>query len=199
MAVGRWRVEGSHDNLWLVQRSRWGGELHAALEGKGEALNGDAAAFQVDTWFPDGWGDAAGASTLADIAAALGEELLWNHDGDARRRLKSLVRQALREGRLVALRVSLPVPAGGVVEQEERAPAERGPRKEETAWIEIVLSTDDDPPRPMAFKRYRVELPDGSVRDGQLDSRGMARLVGIDPGTCQVSFPDYDGKRWRRA
>lgn len=199
MAFGKWRVEGSYAAVWLVQRSRWDGAPSGPFDGAGELLSADAAALQVDAWFPDGWGDAAGAATLAGIAAALGEESLWNHDAEARRRLKAIVRRALRDGRLVALRVGLPPPGGTVGEREEEAPAERAPRREETAWIEIVLTTDDDPPLPMAFKRYRIELPNGSVREGQLDSRGVARLAGIDPGTCQVSFPDYDGKRWRRA
>lgn len=195
MAVSRWRVEGFHDGIWLVKQSGWSNESKPAGS---EALNADAAAAQVHAWFPDGWGDGAGASTLVDIAAALGEELLWNHDVDARRRLKRLVQQALRDGRLLAVRVGMPAPSGGT-EQAEAAPAEQAPRREEKTWVEIVLRTDDDPPRPVPFKRYRIELPNGSVRDGQLDAQGMARVVGIDPGTCQVTFPDYDGKRWRRA
>ncbi|EYF07213.1 hypothetical protein [Chondromyces apiculatus] len=198
MAVRRWRIEEAHESLWLLQRSRWDGAPGDGLDHEGTVLNASAAAFQVDAWFPDGWGDAAGAATLADIAAALGEERPWHHDIEARQKLKGIVRQALREGRLVAVQGARLVPRAGSVDEEEAA-ADTGPRREESAWIEIVLTTDDDPQRPVAFRRYRVELPDGSVREGRLDARGAARLAGIDPGTCQVSFPDFDGKRWRRA
>lgn len=195
MSVGRWRVEGFHEPLWLVRRSGLGEPGGPAAS---QALGADTAAFQVDVWFPDGWGDAAGAATLVEIAAALGEEILWSHDAEARRRLKALVRQALRDGRLVAVRAAPAAGDGGALEKEEEAPAAPAPRRDETTWIEIALSTDEDPPSPVPFKRYRVELPNGSVREGQLDARGMARLTGIDPGTCKVSFPEYDGKRWRR-
>jgi hypothetical protein len=200
MTAFRWRVFGFHEGLWLVRRTglRGGPDERLQGDGEGEVLNADLAAFQVDSWFPDGWGDATRAGTLADIASALGEELLWSHDTEAWRRLKGIVKQALRDGRLVAVRIAPPVPGGSAPEQEE-VQAERAPRREEAAWIEIALSTDDDPPRPVPFKRYRIELPNGAVREGQLDARGMARLVGIDPGTCQISFPDYDAKRWRRA
>jgi hypothetical protein len=195
MAISRWRVRGFHGDVVLVQRRHDGAP---DLPDGGVPLTADAAMSQVDGWFPDGWGQGLDTATLAEIASALGEEPIFRHDAEARRRLKDVVVRALRSGRLLAARVRLPAPSGlGPEEQEERRP-ERA-RREETAWLEIVLTTDDDPPRPVAFKRYSVELPNGSVREGQLDARGMARLSGIDPGTCQVSFPDFDGKRWRRA
>jgi hypothetical protein len=82
-------------------------------------------------------------------------------------------------------------------EVEEEAVA-RGlrPEREEKTWIEIVLMDDRDPPKPVSFARYRVELPDGSARDGMLDQHGKARVDGIDPGTCQVGFPGLDGRDW---
>jgi hypothetical protein len=36
------------------------------------------------------------------------------------------------------------------------------------------------------------------VRDGRLDSRGMARIDGIARGTCEVSFPDLAADDWRQ-
>lgn len=195
MGIGRWRVEGLVEGVWLLQRGGW---LDAAeMRRWGDALRGEEAAGQVDAWFPDGWGDAAGASTLADIAAELGEER-WSHDAEARQWLKDLLRRALRDGRLIAVRMGIPAPAEAAAEREEE-PAPEPARRVETAWIEIVLTTDDDPPRPVPYRRYSIELPDGSVRTGQLDQNGIARLTGIDPGTCQVSFPDFDARRWRRA
>ncbi len=34
---------------------------------------------------------------------------------------------------------------------------------------------------------------------GYLDSNGRARIDGIDPGVCEVSFPDIDANEWRAA
>jgi type VI secretion system secreted protein VgrG len=80
----------------------------------------------------------------------------------------------------------------------EPPPPEPAPQ-EVTTWIEIVLLTEAEPRRPMANQRYRIELPDGSIRQGRLDANGKARLEGIDPGTCKVSFPDLDASSWHKA
>ncbi|MEW5931331.1 MAG: carboxypeptidase-like regulatory domain-containing protein, partial [Gemmatimonadota bacterium] len=61
-------------------------------------------------------------------------------------------------------------------------------------WIEIRLVGEDDTPIPGA--RYRVVLPDGTQRQGTLDDAGLARLDGIPPGTCRVSFPELDRDAW---
>jgi hypothetical protein len=63
-------------------------------------------------------------------------------------------------------------------------------------WIEIELHTDSG--EPMAGARYRIRKPDGSAAEGTLDGAGRARLDGLEPGTCQVSFPDIDKGEWRR-
>lgn len=57
-------------------------------------------------------------------------------------------------------------------------------------WLEILLADEDGEPIP--DERYVVTLPDGTKREGALDGQGRAYLVGIDPGTCQVSFPDME-------
>ena len=57
----------------------------------------------------------------------------------------------------------------------------------------------DDDGLPVAFEPYQVELPDGSTVEGTLDGRGQARIEGIDPGNCKVSFPNRDAKDWKRA
>ena len=65
------------------------------------------------------------------------------------------------------------------------------------SWVEIALVDDDG--LPVAFEPYQVELPDGSMIEGTLDGTGQARIEGIDPGTCKVSFPNRDAKDWKRA
>jgi hypothetical protein len=197
MTLGRWWVEDFHDGFWLVGRSGWGEGADAWPQA--EAIEPEAAASRVDAWFPEGFGDASDGAVLAAIAAALGAEVLWQSDTSATAWHKSVVRNALRDGRLIALRMRLPAPVRGMGEREEEArPAERVPREEKT-WIEIVLVDDSDPPQPVPFQRYRIEPPGGTVREGMLDANGRAMITGIDPGTCEVTFPGLDARDWRHA
>jgi type VI secretion system secreted protein VgrG len=76
------------------------------------------------------------------------------------------------------------------------------PASEETRrkrhWIEIELVDEDGQPVP--GERYRITLPDGTtLAEGTLDGKGFARVHGIDPGTCKVTFPNLDGAAWRPA
>jgi type VI secretion system secreted protein VgrG len=66
-----------------------------------------------------------------------------------------------------------------------------------TSWIEIELVDEEDNPVP--GERYQITLPDGSVARGTLDENGFARIGGIEPGTCQVTFPDFDQDAWEEA
>src|SRR5579871_1871366 len=63
-------------------------------------------------------------------------------------------------------------------------------------WIEIALVDDDGNPVP--GQAYQLTLPTGKVLKGNLDSRGLARVDGIDPGTCKVTFPDLHKTTWDR-
>lgn len=198
MATGRkWRVGGFEGDIWLVRSSPWVGAPD--LPSGAEPLGAVEAAAQVSAWFPDGWGDGGDGAMLSEISAALGQEYLWSTDALASGRLKALVRQALRDGRLLAVRVRLAGVGGAVGDdggEQDARPAEPAAQQEEKTWIEIVLMDDDDPPQPMAFQKYRVELPTGEVRQGMLDAHGRAMIVGIDPGTCQVTFPHLDESAW---
>ena len=58
-------------------------------------------------------------------------------------------------------------------------------------WIEIQLNDQDGNPVP--GEPYKITLPDGTtIADGTLDDKGHARVDNIDPGTCQVTFPNLD-------
>ena len=70
------------------------------------------------------------------------------------------------------------------VEQEET----------ERSWIEIELVGEDDQPIPGA--KYEVTVPDGSVKVGTLDHKGLARVEGFEKGDCTISFPDLDQDAW---
>lgn len=68
---------------------------------------------------------------------------------------------------------------------------------EEKSWIEIELVDEEDQPVP--GEKYKITLPEGSVAQGTLDNKGFARVEGIDPGTCQITFPNLDKDAWETA
>lgn len=66
-------------------------------------------------------------------------------------------------------------------------------RKEKT-WIEIRLVDQDG--NPVSGGKYKLKITDGSVREGSLDDDGRVKVSGIDPGTCTLWFPEFDGREW---
>ncbi len=77
--------------------------------------------------------------------------------------------------------------------QETATPA---PAPAKKSWIEIQLIDTEGEPVPN--ERYRIKLPDGSVQEGRLDSFGYAEYYDINPGNCEVTFPDLDHGSWDR-
>ena len=64
-------------------------------------------------------------------------------------------------------------------------------------WIEIELV--DMRKNPLPGEAYRITLPDGeTVAEGTLDEKGVARVDGIEPGTCKITFPDLDKDAWEK-
>ena len=189
--AGKWRIEGAR-GIWLVR-----GDARAV---GGEALTRDAATARVDAWFTGPWAG-AGTGTLAGIVRAL-EGAFVGSGREGVEGLKRVVRRALSTGRLTAVREPLgALVSGAAVEkekEEEPVTPRRPPGRDETTWIEVELTDEGNPPRPVAFARYRIELPDGSLREGMLDANGRARMVGLDPGMCSLWFPELDAEAWRR-
>lgn len=97
------------------------------------------------------------------------------------------------------------VPKGGgpeappVVAAEATAkPSPPEPEKRvEKSWIEIVLI--DDSGAPVPHEQYLLELPNGATKSGVLDKNGRALINNIDPGSCKVTFPNFDGREWETA
>jgi len=54
-------------------------------------------------------------------------------------------------------------------------------------FLEIVLRVDDG--YPIGDEAFEVDLPDGRVWSGKLDTAGCARVDGIPRGHCVVRFP----------
>lgn len=64
-------------------------------------------------------------------------------------------------------------------------------------WVEVQLV--DMAGNPMKSARYTIKLPDGSIQEGFLSQEGIARCDNIDPGMCEISFPDLDAEAWEPA
>jgi hypothetical protein len=88
----------------------------------------------------------------------------------------------------------LRIAPAGIVPQPIPVFAEVATVEEEKTWIEVQLLGEDD--QPVAGVAYEIALPDGSVEKGRTDSQGLARIEGIDPGTCQVTFSELDKDAW---
>jgi type VI secretion system secreted protein VgrG len=90
--------------------------------------------------------------------------------------------------------------AGATKQADQLSSVQVKPYKPDPAkksWIEIKMVDEDNNPVPGAH--YQVTLPDGTVADGTLDDKGFSRVDGIDPGTCQITFPELDQEAWDKA
>lgn len=69
--------------------------------------------------------------------------------------------------------------------------------KKERTWVKIELVDSEN--KPVAGARYSIKVPNESEpRKGVLDSQGQAGYFDLDPGTCEVTFPDFDKDTWAR-
>jgi hypothetical protein len=67
-----------------------------------------------------------------------------------------------------------------------------------TSWIEIEMKDEAD--QPVTGEAYQITLPDGeTVASGSLDEKGFARVEGIEPGSCKITFPNLDKSAWEEA
>ena len=64
-------------------------------------------------------------------------------------------------------------------------------------WVTVRLKDQDGNPVPN--ERYKIVLPDGSVQEGNLNAKGEVSFFEIDPGQCQITFPDLHEKEWTPA
>jgi len=62
------------------------------------------------------------------------------------------------------------------------------------SWIEFQLVDEKGKPVPNA--KYKVKVPDGSLLEGALNGEGVVRVDNIDPGQCQITFPEIDAAQW---
>lgn len=79
---------------------------------------------------------------------------------------------------------------GAVKLPPAKPPATQEEKEAKPSWIEIELK--DEEGNPVPGESYRIELPDGSAVEGTLGADGKARVDGIEPGNCKVTFPKVD-------
>jgi hypothetical protein len=113
--------------------------------------------------------------------------------GRYEQRLKRRLAEAFTHGELVALEVERPVLVPPPWAEPPRPKPVEAPVAEPT-WLAVELKDEEGHPVPHA--RYVVTLPDGSTREGTLNKNGYARVDGVNPGQCKVSFPELDGQSW---
>ncbi len=91
---------------------------------------------------------------------------------------------------------------GGIKEEvetppkQESAPGAKSAAPKKNSWIEITLVGMEGQPVP--GERYMITLPDGSTQEGRLDADGYAEYYGINPGSCQIWYPDLSEDYWKR-
>lgn len=90
-----------------------------------------------------------------------------------------------------------PAPAGSPVAAcGEPTAAEQNITPTKTHWISIKLV--DEFGKGVPYEDFQITLPDGTVVEGSLDKRGLAKITGLDSGTCKVTFPNLDESAWKK-
>jgi hypothetical protein len=77
----------------------------------------------------------------------------------------------------------------------QKPPSQTVKECSEKTWVAIELL--DEEGNPVAGESYILQLPDGSIMEGNLDESGKAGANNIDPGQCKICFPRFDGRVWR--
>ncbi|KYF80790.1 hypothetical protein BE20_55225 [Sorangium cellulosum] len=186
----RWRIDCFPDVVWIARGS------DAPAHAGAQRLSATEATWWLSARSAD---PIYGPLVLADLCDALGHTLSTGPSLDPSR-LRARVQEALLDGRLVAYRVRS-VSSGAPVLSPERPEASgpEPPARDEKTWVAIQLMDDGDPPQPVPFKKYRLELPGQLPREGMLDQNGQIFVEDIDPGACKISFPELHDDDWRPA
>lgn len=180
-----WTIDGDASGLVLTA---WGDERPA----EGVRLDAREAEWLLGRILGlGGWRGAAGrALTEAARYVAARHAVRLGVRADEPRQV---VTAALARGLLVGWRVEARHQAteGGDGAGEDAELLAAGELRRKT-WIEIELTDMDGNPVP--GERYRIKLPDGTVREGALDTNGRAYFGELDPGSAEIVWPDRDGE-----
>ncbi|CAN5214945.1 hypothetical protein BH09PSE6_BH09PSE6_02640 [soil metagenome] len=185
---------------WLIPREVAAGGWNSSQEWKLSEFNDSPIRFDNDQEAQQ-WLRGFDATELRLAVTGLRLPIqLYGLDDEAMLRLIAtlLVKRQLY---LCPERARTPLPGGGGGGRPAPGPEPKpGPRPlpVNLHWIEIVLKDSAD--RPVAGEAYRVELPGGEIREGNLNDEGRAYIGNIaQAGSCRVNFPKIDASEWRRA
>lgn len=87
--------------------------------------------------------------------------------------------------------------AGGDGDEAPAQAAAPPPEEKATTWVELVLV--DERGEPVGGEEYWVRTASGKAITGKLDGKGRARVKGVDPGTCEITFPNLNATDWAKA
>lgn len=164
---------------------------------QGQQASERFTAFQLRDWL-----ESSHADVLQEMYEAVGgfrpSGLSALQRRDERERMAERLADAFVSGELTALRVERVLRDPRV---KRRTPSEDFSKPPEPAkeltYVAIELVDEDG--KPVSGVRYRITLPGDIIREGRLGASGYARLDGVDPGSCKISFPDLDGSSWSKA
>ncbi|GEM_PF-4425034 len=127
-------------------------------------------------------GESAGDCPDADLVDRLDRALGRGHGQLLQRRLEP---RALSQGLIDA-------GASGQLGAPNVPMAQPAPLVDNEDWIEIEIL--DDRQVPVVGTTLHFSLPDGSTRTATTDSFGLARVIGLPPGNCEVTFLELDDR-----
>lgn len=182
-----WTLDGpAHERLFVVRAG-------ATIDADREVMPAGAALAWLDRWLLD----ERAQEVLAGVHATLFGHLslsAWAQR-DLAAPLRAALGEAIRFGDLLVLERRREGSASGPPDPGDPPPS-KPPSKPpgNKTFLEVELL---DPEGRRFPARLRVTTPAGAVLHPGFD--GFARIEGLDPGTCDVEFPDIDGREWGRS
>jgi len=200
-----WRVRGQLQDYLVVKRS------DLTVDEASNCLPSVVIVAELDRWLSSVFGRRVCHELHEVVTGTALNDLLLRRSSVDRAHLKRCIAEAFRNGTLAALPlgpIRLKQSGGGASDKSspppvavpllaEVPPANKAVDKTETqeqAWVAVELVNEHG--KPVSNVRYRIVLPDGTKREGRLDSNGYARIDNVAVGSCQISFPELDGDSW---
>jgi hypothetical protein len=187
-----WRLRGLTRDVLVVKASA----ARASASPRRRAippreLRADIAAWLVD---PTRW------SLVQEMLASFGGSATSARTRRTRDALGRALAERFEHGLLQAFAMTRDA-AGAFDQPSEDKPPPPLPKPPDDdakqTWISIRLV--DSVGVPVPKRRYRLTLPDGTIREGVTNAQGSAYFGDIDPGMCTLEWPHTDGADWKNA
>jgi outer membrane protein OmpA-like peptidoglycan-associated protein len=107
--------------------------------------------------------------------------------------VKAALCEAFARGRLVAVREPRKPILAGLPPEKPPPPPGPKPRPPPRDKHYLDVTIQDESGRPLAGKRYRLQLPDGRTQDGVIDSSGRLYNPDVPEGTAWFWLPPEKG------